>query len=119
MREIKFRARSAALPPCWIYGYFLISKGSCYIVNKDGQFQVRADTQGQYVGFKDKNDREIWEGDIVWCKLNRGHNGGNYAVTWSDSCAHWRVYATELYQARNIEVIGNIYENPELLEAKQ
>ncbi len=65
MREIKFRARNANVPRCWIYGYFVIENGHNFIINEDGKFPVIADTESQYTGRKDCNDKEIYEGDVV------------------------------------------------------
>ena len=68
----------------------------------------------QYTGLKDKNGKEIYEGDIL-----SGYPHGNSIVKWDNEFACWvsdfDLIANEVKDMPERKVIGNIYENPELL----
>ncbi|HVB24082.1 MAG TPA: YopX family protein [Ktedonobacteraceae bacterium] len=77
---------------------------------------------GQYTGLKDNNRVEIWEGDVV-----RLSDDQDYLVDWSDGGAYFHLIGRDdeipnggdrLLVARLgwIEIIGNIYDNPELFK---
>jgi len=93
----------------------------------------------QYTGLKDKNGKEIFEGDIIYWEINNGVGIESYTavVKWSENLVEegwnqtykWLVgYTGDYYRgsydelstpaAYNdaLQIIGNIYENPELLE---
>ena len=71
----------------------------------------------QYTGLKDKNGKEIYEGDIY----HVGDKNIRYLVVWFDSGFEGKQLRSTSYAglkswAKDIEILGNIYENPELLE---
>lgn len=74
----------------------------------------------QYTGLKDSEGKEIYEGDILFNEADKY----NYAIEWNNLHACWQIgsggYPIGKYQLDEFwEVIGNIYENPELLENNQ
>lgn len=79
----------------------------------------------QYTGLKDKNGKEIFEGDIL--KLTTTSPHVYSYVAWNEKTSAFAAsfevgsepYCEHLFGAELCEVIGNIYENKELLEAKQ
>jgi len=91
----------------------------------DGDFEIV-----EYTGLKDKNGKEIYGGDIVKIGYVFGENEEiNGVIYWFDIMVNWCVkfhneswnqislgYYNRKNDAYEIKVIGNIYENPELLK---
>lgn len=80
----------------------------------------------QCTGLSDKNSKLIYEGDIVYKKGNKDHKGNKMfsIVVWCSMYAEFNISDENgLHRmpsnSNNVEVIGNIYENPELLNKEQ
>lgn len=149
-REIEFRGKvkrpDGVFVSCtdkndgeWVFGDLEVRrKGGrvlIHLYNTDGgyyrQYDVDPDTVGQFTGLRDKNGKEIFEGDIVevtslrygyedfmkrmLCEIVYDSNLCCFNLLASDS---ERCMCSTIPDAE-IEVIGNIYENPELLYKKE
>jgi uncharacterized phage protein (TIGR01671 family) len=97
------------------------------ISNEDGVvFEVIPDTVGQFTGVLNINGKEIYEGDIICAEYPRTRH--NFIVIWDERYCRWNannipfnyMYNTALSLLltglkRDIEIIGNIHDNSELL----
>ena len=131
-REIKFRGRNI-LNNDWMYGDLIHDDEHCrvYVYPRDAgplelKHRVDAETIGQFTGLHDKNGKEIYEGDIIRAYGSKGDEI-KHIVEYSDKEA---MFCTKLIGAEMLggsitqrwlnefefEVIGNIYDNPELLK---
>lgn len=128
-REIKFRGLSYNISlqkNVFRYGYLLQNKkGYTIRVKIDngwyGYDKIIESSIGQFTGLTDKNGNEIYEGDI--CKRER-HKGyyeivfrkSAFAIKNETESAIWYQEFCNGAETRFLEVIGNIYENPELIK---
>lgn len=76
----------------------------------------------QFTGLDDKNGKEIWEGDVVrtrWGGLGKiGFDDGMFCVLFEDGAVQGCLCKSEI-EERGLEIIGNVYENRELLDGSQ
>ncbi|EAE7220374.1 hypothetical protein AAC565_002753 [Listeria monocytogenes] len=141
MRPIEFRAQN--INGAWVFGNFNILKeklgnvtvgnvtAGSYISNSAGApfaYKVRPETVSQFTGLTDENGKKIFEGDIVeiieidafgnldWNRLKGKVMFSEGAWLVTDN----RSFAIPLWSEINeIKVIGNIHENPDLLEVAE
>lgn len=126
MREILFRRKhdsdtAMAYKESWCYGVpYVDCDGDYVLANEGGGAVVIPQTVGQYTGLIDRNGKRIFEGDII-----KGKEKATYAVGYSDATAGFYAKATSpqkmlpcmtIGTMKYYAVIGNIHDNPELLE---
>lgn len=134
MRGIKFRGKRIDNGE-WVYGVPVIGltsgvfmvwieseakrgRGELSIRDVVKQAEVIPETVGQFTGLKDKNEREICEGDVLrgaMVNLIVAYKGAGFIAYWND---HDYGYGTEQMWCNLVEggeIIGNIHEHNHLL----
>lgn len=127
MREILFKARRKDNGE-WVEGYYCrsfrwtgdenpvasIQEADCYYFR-----EVDSETICQYTGLTNKNGSKIWENDIVTIP----REDERFVIRWSVEKAAFAIESDTLccdfdnYWGTELKVIGNVFDNPDLLEA--
>ena len=143
MREILFRGKTKAITGCpynngkpdgeWVFGYVFSDLGAMKIRQYEtdrpecNDYEVDPKTVGQYTGVTDKNGTKIFEGDII-----EGHRSSQWnhelmrcVITYNRDHFEARYYPRGIHDnyftyktmfSKDVVVIGNIYDNPDLME---
>ena len=129
-REIKFRAWHKDLKKMFKIGQITLEEGTWnFEPNDRGFIGMSIPYQPsfvlmQYTGLHDKNGKEIYEGDNVYCQTKYGKAkaiikfiDGKFVAYWNSALTHpENGHHIACYEInKRFEVIGNIYDNPELL----
>lgn len=118
-REIKFRGIGSN-DKQWVYGFYAQAKGQRatfhYICSGPADIGVRVDplTVGQFTGMVSEDGKEIYEGDILEAESDKRVG----AVVFRSGCFWFKSGPNygELHYTPYMSILGNTYENPELLE---
>lgn len=127
MREILFRGKRVD-NDAWVEGLLIIIWGQYHIIQPNDEntaYPIIFKTVGQYTGMTDKNGTKIFEGDII--DFLYRSDGDDYVIVQYDvdetefGFVHNLIYdgLGRHYCSRDIEVIGNIYDNPELMKGEK
>jgi len=138
MREILFRGIDKQENK-WIFGDALIAGNGSFIGEKTTMFdrddidagwgfnEIIPETIGQFTGLTDKNGERIFEGDIISTDLARDFlvvefKGGAFVFNCNDGEDDYYDHINASHELDNEykygQIIGNIHDNPELLEAR-
>lgn len=125
-REIKFRAKRLDNNQL-VIGYYLPTQyGEKHFIyfaleflNEHTRIEIDPKTLGQYTGIKDKNGKEIFEGDVVISVSDQYFKQDE--IVWEGYNMGWEIGKKDSWKLRSpmgskTEILGNIYENPELLK---
>lgn len=132
MREILFKAKRIGDDE-WVEGYYqkkhnFLGNEEHLIFHEDSHTvweytKIVPETLCQFTGLCDKNGKRIWESDVVWLVYDGEEH--IYQIVWDNSELDFKAtngeenYGTNfeyLLCCEEIEVIGNIFDNPELLQ---
>ncbi len=141
MKEDKYRGKLILGKHRWVKGFYVrVNDNHIIIPAGTGGFfdykQCEPETIGQYIGRRDRKNKEIYDGDILYVEF-ADKSGGYQLVGWNEETASWGVMDIYSYQSTHegydfaefnnhvllailkkaviCEVAGNIHDNPELM----
>ena len=143
MRQILFRGFNRK-NNVWLHGFYLQNRGAHFVCPDEfatgktwDDYEIDPETLGQLLDRKDKNGNDIYDGDILYVEFADGSH--NYSlIGWNEQQMCWGCMSNYDYQsiadgydfaefkgyvlnaylreALICEVVGNVYDNPELLQ---
>lgn len=123
MRQILFRGYNLKNNK-WLYGYYFVNRGKHFICPEGianplaswEDFVVEEESVGQWTGRTDAKNKKVYEGDVV-LGIEGRVKGMRKLVEWSDFASGFTIPIwCDIDDECCYEVIGNIYQNKELLK---
>ena len=130
MREILFKAKRIDNGE-WVEGYVIRKHGLYFIYDivnshscRQNNYEIDSETICQFTGLCDKNGKRIWENDILMAHLDESYPEDVTYETVEWGVAGWVAHETgstdreyiDKFDLKHFKVVGNIFDNPELLQ---
>jgi uncharacterized phage protein (TIGR01671 family) len=135
-RIIKFRGFSIDRKN-WVYGYYqYVKSNNRHLIIAEHLIDIYPDSLGEFIGLHDKNSKEIYKGDIIRILYTDWPSQSDYSISFEEYkksissigsviynseranyCLQFKNYTDSILEGKHgeKEVIGTVFENPELL----